>query len=323
MRRSLMLGIILLTALAAFGAEDVIRKGFNVADGGTLHLDGAVGSIRVVTGGSGVAVEIIREAEGSGGAERMRDHKITFDQRGNDVIVNSDYDDDRARGWFRSSDDERYKVQWNVRVPDRYNVRVSTSGGSIELDDIGGTVEARTSGGSIKTGRLAGESTLRTSGGSITVAGAAARLDAHTSGGSINIGDIDGSAETKTSGGSITLGRINGDVVARTSGGGIKIEDAAGTVDASTSGGSITARLSRQPRGDSKLSTSGGSVTVSLGPSIAVDLDARASGGGVVSAVPVTVQGTQEDDAIRGAINGGGPRLTLRTSGGGIRVKPL
>lgn len=322
MRRIAGAAFALCITFAASAADDVIRKGFNVPDGGTLRLDGAYGSIKVVTGGTGVAVEITREAHGSKAERRMAEHKITFAQQGNDVVIDSKLDEERS-GWFNWRDDDDYEVQWNIRVPARYNVKVETSGGSIDLANMGGTVDARTAGGSIKTGRLAGVTTLRTSGGSISVESADAKLDVHTSGGSISIGDTKGSVEAKTSGGSITLARIEGDVVARTSGGNIKIEDAAGSVDASTSGGSINARISRQPRGDSRLATSGGTVTVALAPSIRVDLDARASGGGVRSDVPVTVMGTQEDDEIRGQINGGGPKLTLRTSGGGVRVRPL
>lgn len=319
MRRSIILAVALFFSFSAFA--DVIKRGFNVGDGGTLHLDGAYGDIRIVTGGTGVAIEVIRDADGRRGERRMAEHKITFEQRGNDVLIDSDFDGDRVR-WF-SWDGDDYDVQWNIRVPDRYNVDVSTSGGKIEIDEIEGTVDARTSGGGIRTGRLGGKSTLKTSGGSITVDGASAELLAHTSGGSITIGDTTGPVEAKTSGGSIKLARINGSVVARTSGGGIRIEDAAGSVDARTSGGSIHAQISRQPNGDSRLSTSGGGVVVTLAPSIAVDLDAEASGGGVTSDVPVTVQGLQGDDSIRGKINGGGPRLVLRSSGGGVRVKSL
>ena len=324
MRRHLPLTLALATALcittAAMAAEDTIRKGFNVADGGTLRLDGAVGDIKVVTGGTGVAIEVIRKASGRKGEERLREHRIEFKQSGNDVIIDSDYDD-HWDNWLRFSDD--YEVQWNIRVPSRYNVEVKTSGGGIDLADIGGTVDARTSGGGIKTGRLSGEATLKTSGGSIRVGGATSNLIAHTSGGSIDIGDTTGPVEAKTSGGSITLARVGGSVLARTSGGGIRVEDAMGSVDASTSGGSITARLSRQPQGDSRLSTSGGSVSVSIADNVNLELDAHASGGGVRSDLPITVQGTQDDDSLRGRIGSGGPKLVLRSSGGGIRVKSL
>lgn len=317
MRKPLILATLLLLASAA--DAEVIKRGFTVGDGGTLRLDGGYGNIKVVTGGSGVAVEITRDARDRSAQKRMAEHKITFEQRGNDVLIHSDFE--RSNGsWFGWNDDD-YEVQWNIRVPDRYNVDVETSGGSIEIDEIDGTVDANTSGGSIRTGRLGGKSTLKTSGGSITVDGAAAELNAHTSGGSIDVGDIAGTAEVKTSGGSISLGRVSGEVLARTSGGDIKIEDAAGRVDASTSGGTIRAQISRQPAGDSRLTTSGGGVVVTLAPSIAVDLDAHASGGGVTSDVPITVQGTQDDDSLVGKINGGGPKLVLRSSGGGVRVR--
>jgi DUF4097 and DUF4098 domain-containing protein YvlB len=320
MRRLIAPAIAFLFACSAFAAQDVIKKGFTVAEGGTLRLDHANGDIKVVTGGTGVAVEITRKARGRDAEKRLADHKITFSQDGNDVTILSD--DDRDHG-FHMFDWDEYEVQWNIRVPAHYNVDLSTSGGSIDLADIGGTTIARTSGGDIETGRLGGEATLKTSGGGIKVASGTAKLIAHTSGGSIDIGDVAGPVEAKTSGGDITLARIDGDVIARSSGGGITIEDAMGVVDASTSGGGIHARMSRQPRGDSKLTSSGGSVTLSLAPAISVDLDARASGGGVTSDVPVTVQGTQEDDSLQGRVNGGGPKLVLRTSGGGIKVKAM
>jgi DUF4097 and DUF4098 domain-containing protein YvlB len=319
MRRLVPIALSILLTVPLLAAEDVIRKGFNVSEGGTLHLDARLGSIKIVSGGTGVAVEIVRKAKGRSGEERMRDHRITFEQQGNDVVIESDRDDHNWR-FFEWGE---YEVQWNIRVPAHYNLDVRTSGGSIDLADIGGTVEAKTSGGSIKTGKLAGRAVLKTSGGSIKVGGAAAELEASTSGGSIDIGDTNGNVEAKTSGGSITLARIGGDVHAHTSGGGIRIDDAGGTVDASTSGGAITARLSRQLSGDSRLSTSGGGVTVSLATGVKLELDAQASGGGVRSDVPITVRGKQDDDSLRGEINGGGPKLTLRSSGGGIRVKAL
>lgn len=320
MRRLSTLALSLLLTIPLFASEDVIRKGFNVSEGGTLRLDASIGSIKIVSGGSGVAVEITRKARGRAGEERMREHKISVSQQGNDVVIESE-NDDHDWGFFDWGGN--YDVQWNVRVPSHYNVAVKTSGGSIDLADIGGTVDARTSGGSIKTGKLSGDAQLKTSGGSIRVAGASAELEAHTSGGSIDIGDAIGRVEAKTSGGSITLARVGGNVVARTSGGGIRIEDAGGTVDASTSGGSITASLSRPLSNDSKLSTSGGGITVALAQNMKLELDARASGGGVTSDVPITVRGKQDDDSLQGQINGGGPKLTLRTSGGGIRVKSL
>ena len=319
MRRQAGIALALSLAIAstAYAAEDTIRKGFNVADGGTLRLEAGVGSIKIVSGGTGVAVEIVRKARGRDGEQTLRDHKITFAQQGNDVVIKGDFE--RENHWFQWFDE--YDVQWNIRVPSHYNVDLQTSGGSIDLSKVGGTVLARTSGGSISAGQLGGTATLKTSGGSIQVAGANGALVAKTSGGSIRIGDTAGPVEARTSGGSISLANVNGTVVAHTSGGGIHIEGAMGSIDASTSGGSIQAEMLRQPTGDSRLSTSGGGVVVTMADRIAVDIDARASGGGVTSDVPVTIMGRQDDDQLNGKINGGGPKLVLRTSGGGIRLK--
>jgi hypothetical protein len=40
----------------------------------------------------------------------------------------------------------------------------------------------------------------------------------------------------------------------------------------------------------------------------------------VNSDVPVTIQGKIESHSLRGDMNGGGPILRLRSSGGGVRI---
>ena len=56
-----------------------------------------------------------------------------------------------------------------------------------------------------------------------------------------------------------------------------------------------------------------------LAKGLSFNLDAHADGGGVHSDVPVTI-GTAGDDNLEGTINGGGPKLVVRTSGGGIKL---
>jgi len=65
---------------------------------------------------------------------------------------------------------------------------------------------------------------------------------------------------------------------------------------------------------------SGGSVVVTLAGGIAVDIDASSGGGGSVSS-DFEVDGRVRRTSIEGAINGGGPQLHLRTSGGSIRIR--
>jgi len=83
----------------------------------------------------------------------------------------------------------------------------------------------------------------------------------------------------------------------------------------------VTATISSQPKSRCSLSTSGGSITVTLAPDIAMDVNAHASGGHVSTDFPVTIQGKIERSSLQAKINGGGPELYLRTSGGGIHIK--
>lgn len=308
-RRLRPLILALLLAIPVYGgAEKEIRRSFDVSPGGTLHLDTDRGSIEVSShAGSRVDVLVTidpRTRDEHDAAKILDRIDVDFNQNGPDVEIEARFGRDRGHGlfdWFGSS--SRMKVKWRVVVPEQYDLDLRTSGGSIEVHDLEGNVGARTSGGSLSFGHIQGT------------------VNGRTSGGSIKIEETAGNVEVSTSGGSIRIDRARGDVHARTSGGSIKVDEVFGAIDAVTSGGSITASLSSQPKGDCRLSTSGGSVVVYLDPSISVDLDARSSGGGVRAEIPVTIQGEMARSRLTGQVNGGGPSLVLRTSGGGISIR--
>ncbi|WP_034474754.1 DUF4097 family beta strand repeat-containing protein [Aestuariibacter salexigens] len=144
-------------------------------------------------------------------------------------------------------------------------------------------------------------------------------VNLNTSGGSISVEDLRGNIEADTSGGSINIGRVIGNVDVRTSGGSIRTEQIEGQIDANTSGGSIHVEFAKQLTADAGLFTSGGSITAYLPDDIAIDIDASTSGGSVKS--DFDVDGVTKKRRISGKINGGGPELTLRTSGGTVRIK--
>jgi hypothetical protein len=142
-----------------------------------------------------------------------------------------------------------------------------------------------------------------------------------TSGGSLEIEDLSGNINAKTSGGSISVGNIVGDVQLDTSGGSINTDTITGNLDAHTSGGSINVTVDKQLSEDARLTTSGGSITAYLIEDIQIDIDASTSGGRVKS--DFTIDGRIKKQSVKGSINGGGPKLTLRTSGGSVRIKSL
>lgn len=290
------LAIISLVSTVALHA-DVVERTFDVAPGGKLILDTDIGSVQVRSA-SGDQVRVRVEREVRGGSDS--DFELRFDQRGDDVLVEGDKP---GSGWNWGWN--RYKVRFDITVPEEYDLDIETSGGSIKIADLIGDVDCHTSGGSIRVEDIDGE------------------VDCRTSGGSIHVGEVEGSVLAKTSGGSITIDRSGGSVVAKTSGGSVTVNEVMGSIDASSSGGSVKARLTRQPLADCRLTTSGGRVEVELAGPIAVDLDAKTSGGRVHLEMPVTISGSVSKTAVRGTVNGGGPELYLRTSGGSIYVKEI
>lgn len=299
--------------------EETISKSFKVGAGGQLTLVSARGSIEVKTQTSNqLDVEILLKGESEAAIKNL---KIDFQHDGNDVTIEAQFE--KERSFFDRNDWNRLKVRYLITVPEKYNVNLKTSGGSISVDDLEGKVVTKTSGGSLHFGNIHGPVTGKTSGGSINLAGCVGKATIKTSGGSIRIGEVDGNVEAKTSGGSILIEKAKGTVLAKTSGGSIKVNEVMGTINASTSGGSVTAHISRQPEGDCRLSSSGGSINVHLAEGIGVYLDAITSGGKVYTDFPVTLKGEIKKNELQAKINGGGPELHLRTSGGNIKLHKM
>lgn len=140
-----------------------------------------------------------------------------------------------------------------------------------------------------------------------------------TEGGSISIADLRGDIDARTAGGSISLGDVEGNIEVDTSGGSISVESVKGNLNAHTSGGSIRAKFVDPLTEDAVLETSGGSIDVSLPEDSQFDLRASTSGGRVTT--DFNVSGRIKRQSIKGTVNGGGPRLTLHTSGGSVAIR--
>lgn len=170
-----------------------------------------------------------------------------------------------------------------VRVPRNYAVSVRTGGGGIDLQDTIGSATLKTSGGDITVRNLTGRVELRTSGGGIHADTIRGNVDADTSGGDVRVLRIDGRIKVNTSGGSVRCSLVgaNREILATTSGGDIALLLPAGT------------------RGEVEASTSGGDVTSDL-------------------PIQATVR---KEGRLEGTLNGGGPLIRARTSGGSISLR--
>jgi hypothetical protein len=286
--------------------ERTFTRSFDVNPGGELLVETDFGSIEIRTSAQNtVDVEIVAivDTNSEDRAEKLlEDFIISYDQDGDNVYVDAEYDHGRDR-W---NSHRRIKVHYNITVPKEYNLDLHTSGGSISVDDLQGEVLCKTSGGSLNFANIVGS------------------IDGRTSGGSVNLESCEGPAEVRTSGGSIQIGRVMGNVDARTSGGSIRVDEILGAITAKTSGGSVHAYLSAQPEDDCSLETSGGNVEVYLAKDISVNVDARTSGGKINTEFPVMVDGEISSSSLHVTIgNAARNDLYLRTSGGNIYLRQM
>ncbi|MFI5357511.1 MAG: DUF4097 family beta strand repeat-containing protein [Opitutales bacterium] len=286
--------------------ERLVEKTFTVQPGGTLKIGTQGGNISVRAGADNqvhlVAREKIRADSEAEADKLLQDLTLTMEQTGNDVEAVAKYQKENS-GWHFGSWPP-VQVVFEVTVPAKYSAILRTSGGDVQVGDLTGRVEVRTSGGDVTVGRIDGDVKVGTSGGDIQLAQATGAADLGTSGGEVTVGSVGGSAKISSSGGDLHLGPV------------------AGALQAHTSGGDVTAELKGPLKGDCSLGSSGGKVKVTVDRGVGFELEAATSGGEVKApGLSITLeQGRGSKSRLAGAVNGGGPKLRLRSSGGDIVI---
>jgi DUF4097 and DUF4098 domain-containing protein YvlB len=148
-----------------------------------------------------------------------------------------------------------------------------------------------------------------------------AAVDAGNTNGHIALTGTHGKAKLETTNGRIEVAGVDGDLDLETTNGAIKGNGVTGTVKAETTNGSIDLIFGKVPRqGDLELATTNGGVTVKLPKGAGVSVDAATSNGGIHSDFEVAGSDPGKKHHLTGTINGGGSRLHIRTSNGGVHL---
>jgi hypothetical protein len=320
------LGIVI-TALAslALGQETrVYRDGSNwvqemTGDLGTarnLRIKLAAGSIRVQGGSqTGITYVIHRRAYTSSEERARREfesYKVSASVRGETawIVAESSGRDSRCADDFVISVPqslESAKVETgggNVNATGiAGRVDLTSGGGNLLIDDVGGAVTGETGGGTIEIGSVQGNVSLQTGGGNIKIGSVKGEIKAEsgggtlvvlsglqgavleTGGGSIRVDKCAGSVKATTGGGSVELGEIGGAAEIETGAGSIRLASAKGRVQAQTGGGMIQLDGATSV----KAETSAGGIIVKLFSSPNSPSDGRNSSSLETSAGDITV----------------------------------
>jgi hypothetical protein len=113
---------------------------------------------------------------------------------------------------------------------------------------------------------------------------------------------------------------LRGEVNAETTNGGVRGRNLSGTVDASTTNGGVDLEVDAVGPGGIKAETTNGGVQLVVPENVKAELRASTRHGGI-SVNGLTVEGETSRTHVAGRVNGGGPRISLETTNGGISVR--
>lgn len=293
--------IFLLLAVAAAAAQQsrIYRQGGGWVEEITgslpaahsLRVNAQLGSVEVQGGPQQAISYVVRKhvyASSEQDARRQfEQYRVTASVRGEEAVLEGQELGGHAR---------KFSVNFQLQVPQSLQaanvqtdggsvnmnniagrVDASSGGGSLKLDHIGGSIRANTGGGGIDVGEAGGELNLRTGGGGIHVASAKGKITAQTGGGSVVVLDGLQGAFLETGGGSIQVRRCAGQVKASTGGGSIDLGQIDGPAEIDTGGGSIHLALASGPV---RAESGGGSIELM---NLSQGARAETGGGGITA----------------------------------------
>ena len=177
-------------AIAAWGAapfrvhakpDSTFTKSVSASSGGTLNLDLDTGGDITITGTDDDKVT----ADVSLGGSSWRSTNVSLDGSGNEVRLESTYE---QRSGFSSFDNS-----FKIRVPKKFNVHVSSAGGSVTISGVEGTFRGSTAGGKIAIDHAKGDAQLSTGGGDIRITESHLDGSVTSGGGKVVLNNVTGS----------------------------------------------------------------------------------------------------------------------------------
>lgn len=129
------------------------------------------------------------------------------------------------------------------------------------------------------------------------------------------------SVKVTNTNGRITLSDLSGAVEARTTNGGVAGRGLKGRIEASTTNGGIEMDVDEVDDDGIALETTNGGVRVALPGSAKADISASVTNGGIDTGdLRIEQIGEKSRRRLEGRLNGGGPRIRLETTNGGIQI---
>lgn len=259
--------------------------GWSIPGRPEIHLDTDDALVRVhATSGDSVRVHVYSAGRANGVIFSRREPEVRFDREGQRVDI--EVRSGSTSGILVMSS---HQMEIDVWAPRTSDVSLRTGDGRVELAGLSGRIEAQTGDGAIRARQLSGVVSLRSGDGHITAEGIV---------GSLMVDTRDGGADVR--------GRFSG----------LGVESGDGRVDVTLERGSDLAQGGSVESGD-------GRITVRVPQDMKLTFDARTEDGALHVGLPITVHESGGRRSVAGEINGGGPRLRVRSRDGSVRIEAL
>ena len=129
-------------------------------------------------------------------------------------------------------------------------------------------------------------------------------------------------ARFSTVNGGVIVRGLSGRVEAETTNGGVTARDVSGQLQASTTNGGLEIDLAKMPEGGVKLECTNGGIRVRLPRDAKATISASITNGGIQTIDLPLDAGENSRRRLEARMNGGGPRLEIEGTNGGIRLSP-
>jgi hypothetical protein len=147
------------------------------------------------------------------------------------------------------------------------------------------------------------------------------KVDVETVNGAVAVHGTASDLRAETTNGAVDVSGVHGKIHLGSTNGAISAADAAGSVVAETTNGSIEVELKQVDRGgDMSFETTNGHITLKVPHDIQASISASTTNGNVSTDLPVQLHGKSSKHHLDGDVNGGGGRLHLASTNGGIEI---
>ena len=121
--------------------------------------------------------------------------------------------------------------------------------------------------------------------------------------------------------GGVEVTGVSGRVIAEATNGGITARGITGAIEASTTNGGVDVELAKIDQGGAKLECTNGGITLGLPSDGGATFSARVTNGGIdTGGLSIMTRGESSRRRLDGDLNGGGPRISMECTNGGIEL---